>query len=971
MEAKKLFICFLVLLGTLQLFSQEIIGNLINSQNGLADNNNNYILKDSKGSIWISSHNTLNRANGRNITQFSKKDGIGEGYIQGDILEDDEGNIWFATFAHINIYKRSSKRFEKFQIEFDTFIFENGYRVLAFESNKKYLWLQVANEIVKIDTKSRQLVSRINVNKQFMHATLLKDSNDRVVKIFTTGWHVLAGFTEIIIDAENPSIQTYYPSLLDREDKAFSVTTIQKVDEQLLFGTKNNGVYKTDLKLKSIKQIIPETFGSIKNILSVNNEFLLFGTKNSGILVYSKSKNQIIQIISSENGLLGNNVVNLEIIDGYVYVSIHKKGIQIIPLIELIGQGNKIKKYKLSTSVRSINKIDENIYITTNDSIYKYHSKPNGYLQNTCNISMILPGLDGLISYSTDLITKIKNGTIVSLNKIPYISYAVVGSDNNHYLSGPNKPLIFNTENNELDTLDFNNEKKFSAPEFSFPFKFGQIIKANSDSLYWLQNTQIKSYFFNTYVDHIVPAKDDILFCTPNGLFTFNQSGGINQFGKNIWQFFEEQIFNVIEYEGGYILVNKHGVFRYYTHSNTIYRYDIPGPFNRTTYNGIAISENKDIVLGSDNLLYVFNPDSLNMNTEIPKMEFSEFAINGIPSKRRNDFFNTKEIKLKNKENDISFKINVNDNINPDLSRVKISINGKNSILNSDDILQLNNLASGKHRLSIIGFNSYHNISQEEIFKITITPPIYERWWFILGMSVCLISIGWYINYQQARKQLKAQQIEMDRKEAVHKTRELIARDLHDDLGTELNKILFLADDLQYQKDEDEKIKLLDRISTLAGESIKSMRDMLWVLNTQNESLGKLTTRLRQTMFKNLKEYNIKLISDLPPNHDDVILSNQFMKNIHLICKEATNNCIKYAEAYEVQLTIKYENHNLDITIKDNGKGFEGEIRSDAYGVENMKKRAEEMGGKLNINSTKGQGVLVHLNLDIPEDHIV
>ena len=46
--------------------------------------------------------------------------------------------------------------------------------------------------------------------------------------------------------------------------------------------------------------------------------------------------------------------------------------------------------------------------------------------------------------------------------------------------------------------------------------------------------------------------------------------------------------------------------------------------------------------------------------------------------------------------------------------------------------------------------------------------------------------------------------------------------------------------------------------------------------------------------------------------------------------------------------------------LKDNGAGFDQSEISNGNGLDNMKRRAENMGGKLEIVSSKGQGTTIH-----------
>jgi signal transduction histidine kinase len=91
--------------------------------------------------------------------------------------------------------------------------------------------------------------------------------------------------------------------------------------------------------------------------------------------------------------------------------------------------------------------------------------------------------------------------------------------------------------------------------------------------------------------------------------------------------------------------------------------------------------------------------------------------------------------------------------------------------------------------------------------------------------------------------------------------------------------------------------------------------------------------------------------------------------NIFLIVKEALTNILRHAGASEVHLQIKAAPKNLDIVIADNGKGFDTKAAAAAgqhNGLDNMRRRAAAVGGKLALTSSPGSGTRVELSVGFP-----
>jgi signal transduction histidine kinase len=73
--------------------------------------------------------------------------------------------------------------------------------------------------------------------------------------------------------------------------------------------------------------------------------------------------------------------------------------------------------------------------------------------------------------------------------------------------------------------------------------------------------------------------------------------------------------------------------------------------------------------------------------------------------------------------------------------------------------------------------------------------------------------------------------------------------------------------------------------------------------------------------------------------------------------QESLTNVGKYAEAGQVEISVRdYENH-VEVEIRDNGKGFDvAKVRPSTHGLAGMRHRVEAAGGRLTVASTPGSG---------------
>ena len=214
-----------------------------------------------------------------------------------------------------------------------------------------------------------------------------------------------------------------------------------------------------------------------------------------------------------------------------------------------------------------------------------------------------------------------------------------------------------------------------------------------------------------------------------------------------------------------------------------------------------------------------------------------------------------------------------------------------------------------------------------------------------------LFSFFIYRNYR-VRQQLKLQTL-----------RNKIASDLHDDVGSTLSSISIFSQMAQQQSKE--VIPMLETIGESSRKMLDAMADIVWTINPENDQFEKIISRMKNFAYELLGAKNIdfEFVAD-----DDVANFNvpmEVRKNLYLIFKEATNNMVKYAGANKAMFAIKGEKNSLTMMIKDNGKGFDLNKSTEGNGLRNMKKRANEIGAQLVIDSYPGNGTTIQLSVAV------
>lgn len=274
------------------------------------------------------------------------------------------------------------------------------------------------------------------------------------------------------------------------------------------------------------------------------------------------------------------------------------------------------------------------------------------------------------------------------------------------------------------------------------------------------------------------------------------------------------------------------------------------------------------------------------------------------------------------------------------------------------------NLSPGTYTLYVMGANTDGVWNEKPIsMKIVVKPFWYQTLLFKLAM-VLVLALALYAVYKfRVRQMLK-----------LEKLRNRIARDLHDEIGSTLSSISIYAESAKKVTAENEKAKkILSRINDGTSEMMEAMSDIVWAVNAGSDDFDNLANRLRSYAVQVTEARNIGLLFTDNKEIPSIALNMEQRKNCYLICKEAINNAVKYANCTLLEVLIRKQHGRLQIQIHDNGIGFESEqAQADltnpatgGNGLKNMKSRADEMGALLEIRSEPGNGSTILLSVPI------
>ena len=247
-------------------------------------------------------------------------------------------------------------------------------------------------------------------------------------------------------------------------------------------------------------------------------------------------------------------------------------------------------------------------------------------------------------------------------------------------------------------------------------------------------------------------------------------------------------------------------------------------------------------------------------------------------------------------------------------------------------------------------------------------------------LLVILIGIVWVYYRQRQRisrleykEQLRRNEIEFElrslenRMAAVSAERDRIASDLHDDIGASLSSIRIYsgAASKRFTSDPDESLRLIDRINESSSGMMDRMSDIVWAINPKNDNVESIVFRMKSNAGEVLSPLDIEVDYSIDSLSEQVQPTMTARRNIYLIFKEAINNIAKYSRAKHVHVDMRVENGFLILDISDDGVGFDALSKPSGNGLNTMRRRAESLGGTVQIDSKPGIGCRMSARMEI------
>ncbi|MEC0239198.1 ATP-binding protein [Paenibacillus dokdonensis] len=200
--------------------------------------------------------------------------------------------------------------------------------------------------------------------------------------------------------------------------------------------------------------------------------------------------------------------------------------------------------------------------------------------------------------------------------------------------------------------------------------------------------------------------------------------------------------------------------------------------------------------------------------------------------------------------------------------------------------------------------------------------------------------------------------------------RKRISRELHDSVAQELLSSLVDLRVVKYMNVEEDVMRKLQQTEVSLTRLLDDIRHLSVELRPSSlDDLG-LEAAFR-SHFKWIGK-NYGLLVDFSAELSAARYGSEIETVVYRVCQEAVLNALKYAGTDEVHVRLCEENGSLQLTVKDDGAGFNmnySEAKGTGLGLYGMRERAELVDGQFMLNSAPGEGTTVELRIPLSQDN--
>ncbi|MBN2174029.1 MAG: hypothetical protein JW731_07855 [Bacteroidales bacterium] len=1008
---------FFLLAGLIILISGIRAQNLNESINlktysveeGLSQSSVQDIAQDVFGYLWISTGDGLNSFDGRAFTRYyfhSLKPGSEQSNSFRNVISDSIGNLWVGTDRGLLYIERSIDTLVQPFLEIPDLLNRSCLPLFLFEDSVAVLVSGLG--IINVNLSNHKF-RRIPM-KGFMTGLRLAGKTKKEIWY---GYYPATLVRVRIGENQNLQVQKYE---LGIHDFGIYISVIKLSEDRYLLTTSNDlflfspQSQKLERLKNQLADFLPENVRFRSAIKDMEGKIWLT-SQDKGIFIINKdfSLNRRIHEIFHKNKadeLYENITLLFKDMEGNIWLGsdgsglalyvLKKEGFGLVSEIEL-EQGDKVTPF-----VRCFYQDKEdNIWIGTfNNGLICWNRESDTFRQiflgrtnnypSSNDVFCMAPMKDDRIlvgSFTGLWLLNPQNYQVEKLQKLlPGRSIVKItdilahGNDLFTILLNNNiYQIVFQNASWQLSAMDLPDSvicDKIAIGQSGYIFAFtrnGFYKLKNGSGIFLSYSYQGQQVRFK--VNAAYEYKDGTLWlATDFGLVNMDKAGAVISFYDEEGGLPNHYLYGLMPDESGHFwLSSNRGLSRFELSSKQFTNFRLEDGLQSLEFNSGAFykTQKGEIFFGGIKGFNFFYPDSVNQKKVNNRVMIRSVRINDQPAIFDTCAMAKRFLDLEYDQNTLTFDYT-------SLGYREIGETGYEYLLEGHDkswikagpneLVRYSGLSPGSYTFKVRVANRVEDSNHPPAnMNITIRKAFWMTNSFITGVIVVLISLIIFIVRHFATVRMKKKIAQLERLGEISLIRRRIAADLHDDVGSGLSKLAMMSDKARFKGDDGNEINIyLKKISAEARQMIDQLRVIVWALNPQEDKLESLISYVRHRINEFVEEYPVRYSITIPDEIPDKNITPEFKRNVYYAIREAVHNAVKHSGSGELIVTIDIEAGTMTMFISDMGTGFDRE-KTDKFGngIKFMEKRINELGGKFEIESSRGRGTTIKMEIPV------
>lgn len=957
----------------------------LNTDDGLSQATNENIFLDSRGLIWLSSLEGLNRFDGQNVRTYKSlpndTTSLLDNIVTSRVFEDKQSNLWFTTYEGLHCYIRDQDKFQRFQLlNQDEELEQKDYRAIHLDTSG-YFWLRVGIDSLgylhrfNTQTLEDSILTTIDGHRNFP----IVDESGQLIQIASSQFNNGKRGIDLIDVSPPYRSQRFFHRSSAKQDECI-VYDIEVISPTNWYLATNKGllIFNPDQHyLEQFSTYLDKSIGLINSCLNLNETTLLVASQKQGVLLFDKLQQRFRGRIPFEPDRqygLDVRVVNKMYLDHHnqLWLSSYTDGVAFAHLEK--------RKFRLDDRFldRDVNALFESsngdVFCTYGQSLVAYfpggsdefllvpiQSSPENEI---LNISHFYEDKEGDIwgfSYDEMVRWDSTDQQFYYWGQLPAQIMGLYRSpEGAAYLTTYAGVFIINQqEDGEPEIVPFTALGVYQKRYYKQLFE-------DQNGLLYLANDGIELLIFDCvdssscnlvkriegvgYITGMIP-QDSLLWITASSgltrLNTINHRRTILTEAEGIPN---DYYYCALPDASGQLWISgNRGVIRYDPDQQAYHRYTMADGLqgNEFNENGYLLTRSGEIWLGGTSGLNRFFPEEVEALQLTPKVAFTRLLVNDEPFTTEPQINELESISLPYRQNTLSLAFVALDFSDPARTALQYQLENHEDNwveVSSNGFARYSNLPPGNYEFKVKAANSdgvWNELPQ--VLSIHIRTPWWKSpWTYAVGLLL-LIGLTYGIVAYRLQQALRFERLRVK-----------ISSDLHDDVGGLLSGLAMQSEILELTAPENQKPKL-SRISELSRSAMSRMRDTVWAIDARKDKLESILDRIQEHAAEILDPKGIQL--NLRAEGLDVAMNMnaQVRQNLYLICKEAMTNTAKYSNGDMMNISFTpHGRKGIELELWDNGKVVPKKHKSSGLGMSNMEMRSKQIGGHFSFDVEDG-----------------